>query len=726
VDLFLISFVILFLQLACIRWFGATVVFMTFFTNVVLMACFLGMSVGCLAASRKQNFVDYVIPMSLVTFVLAYGVLWVYTRFGDRMMIGVGGQLSPQEVFFGTEYGANDPSRFIVPIEVIAGAFYLLIAMMFLGLGQEMGRAFNATTNRVAAYTSNIGGSLAGIGAFALASHFHTTPLLWFGLSLGVGLYFVKSRRSFQTAALAGVIVFLAWTSSYERQHGLQPLWSPYYKILYEPRLGSINTNNIGHQQMVRLEEAGSAYVLPYLLNRDAGEPVFEDVLIIGAGSGNDVQAARSQGVRHIDAVEIDPVLYDIGRRDHPNHPYADPRVTIHFDDGRSFVRTTSRQYDLIVYALVDSLVLHSGYSSLRLESFLFTDQAFRDIKARLKPRGIFAIYNYFRQGWVIGRLEKTAAQVFGARPVVLSLPYQQRITPGDNQSGFFTVLIVGTAENTALQAIRHRLANGSFWLNRKPGYNQLINGYDVNRDNAGSESEDWRRIGLASIETTGIDRIPTDDWPFLYLRDRTVPALNVRGMAIIAIVSVCLLYLFAPVRTLRLNWQMFFLGAGFMLLETKGVVHMALLFGATWVVNSIVFFAILLMILMSNVYVVVVQPRTVWPYYGLLITSLLLNAYVPMSTFLALPGAARIVVSCSVIFVPVFFAGIVFATTFRDSRQPHVDFGSNIGGIILGGLSEHLSLIVGFDHLLLIAVGLYLASAVWRPRGIAVPARVG
>ena len=73
------------------------------------------------------------------------------------------------------------------------------------------------------------------------------------------------------------------------------------------------------------------------------------------------------------------PVLYEIGRDDHPDHPYHDPRVAIHLDDGRSFVRKTRRQYDQITYALVDSLVLHSGYSSLRLESFLFTEQAFRD-----------------------------------------------------------------------------------------------------------------------------------------------------------------------------------------------------------------------------------------------------------------------------------------------------------------------------------------------------------
>src|SRR5256885_16576030 len=108
--------------------------------------------------------------------------------------------------------------------------------------------------------------------------------------------------------------------------------------------------------------------------------------MIIGAGSGNDVAAATSAGVGHVDAVETDQLITEIGRRLHPDKPYADARVSIHLDDGRSFARNTRRTYDLAVYALVDSLVLHSGYSSLRLENFLFTREAFEDVRRTLKP----------------------------------------------------------------------------------------------------------------------------------------------------------------------------------------------------------------------------------------------------------------------------------------------------------------------------------------------------
>src|SRR6516225_4558116 len=62
VDLFLISFLVLFFELACIRWLGSMVIFLTFFTNIVLIGCFLGMSVGCLAASRRSDFIRIVIP----------------------------------------------------------------------------------------------------------------------------------------------------------------------------------------------------------------------------------------------------------------------------------------------------------------------------------------------------------------------------------------------------------------------------------------------------------------------------------------------------------------------------------------------------------------------------------------------------------------------------------------------------------------------------------------
>jgi spermidine synthase len=721
-DLFLISFLILFFELACIRWFGSTVIFLTFFTNLVLMACFLGMSVGCLTASNRRNFVTAVLPLALLSVFLAYAVYGVHQKFG-QLLIDVGGQGSPQQVFFGTEYRANDPGRFVVPIEAVAGTFFVLVALMFVGLGQVLGRAFDAIPNRVAAYSVNVLASLLGIVAFGLMSQFQTPPVLWFGIASVILFRFLTRWTPLQVVAGLGLVTLLSVVSYYEGVHKLTT-WSPYYKIYYNPRTGNILTNNIGHQQMVKVDTAGPAYMLPHLLNRDAGSDPFKDVLIIGAGSGNDVAAALANQAAHIDAVEIEPVLNQIGRSDHPLLPYDDPRVTVHLDDGRSFVRKTDQQYDLAVYALVDSLVLHSGYSSLRLESFLFTEQAFQDIKARLRPDGVFVLSNYLRQGWIVGRLEKMAERVFGAKPLVITLPNRSTIDVGQSGGGF-TFLIAGRPESRALEKLRQAFEkNPTFWLAQNPSENRAINGFAVTAPSRASDSaEPWQKIGLARVEPMELGPLPSDDWPFLYVRDAIIPSLTIRGMVMVAGLSLAIFMAFAPLKKVRANGQMFFLGAGFMLLETKGVVHMALLFGSTWVVNSIVFFAILVMVLLSNLFVLAFRPRALWPYYVLLVAALLINAYVPMTYFLGLPATIRTVASCAVVFVPMFFAGVIFAAAFRDSRQPDVDFGSNIGGVILGGLAENASLVLGFNHLLLVAVGFYVLSAVLRPRLGAVPA---
>jgi heme/copper-type cytochrome/quinol oxidase subunit 2 len=86
------------------------------------------------------------------------------------------------------------------------------------------------------------------------------------------------------------------------------------------------------------------------------------------------------------------------------------------------------------------------------------------------------------------------------------------------------------------------------------------------------------------------------------------------------------------------------------------------------------------------------------------------------MNVFLALPGADKVILSCAVVFVPVFFAGIIFATTFRDSQNPSIDFGSNVGGVILGGLCEYFSLLIGFNHLIIIAMAFYFLSLALKP----------
>ena len=723
-DLFLVSFLVLFLELACIRWFPAHVIFLTFFTNVVLLAAFLGMSVGCLAASRRANFLLF--TPAILALGMAGAQLMEYWRVPVQKLVSVGTPRSPQLVFFGTEYITPDPAHFFLPVEVVAGAFFLVIALAMIGPGQELGRALTRIPNRVHAYSVNILGSLVGIVVFTACSWAELSPFWWFLIVTVLLGYLLWSERLVRRAlawSVAGVmlatIIALASRGSGRRyQDGKevgQRLWSPYYRIDFDERDRSLMVNLIAaHQQMVSRNDDSSpafAYPLPYILNRDAGGAPFENVLILGAGSGNDVSRALEWGARHVDAVEIDPVILRLGKLYHYDRPYQDPRVTAHVDDGRNYLHSTNRKYDLIIYALVDSLVLHSSYSNIRLESYLFTRQAFQDVRRCLKPGGEFIVYNYFRQGWIVARIFRGLEEVFGSPPLVLTLPSRPVVEP--QSAGGFTVFIAG--DTGELQRAFARSPE-YFLRDDQAASPASENGFLVHP--APDELGHWKRFTLSRVDLPADIQMATDDWPFLYLRRALIPVLTLRGIAIMGGLAVLLVFMFLPrvasgARRFRLSGRMLFLGAGFMLIETKAVVHMALLFGSTWMVNSVVFFAVLVMILAANLFVLRAPPGNLRLHYGGLFFSLGLNAIVPLDFFLGMNRVAQVAGSCLLVFTPIFFAGVVFAASFRGSREPDRDFGANTIGAMLGGLAENSSMLLGFQYLMLVAIVFYVLSAV-------------
>ena len=348
-------------------------------------------------------------------------------------------------------------------------------------------------------------------------------------------------------------------------------LWSPYYRINYAPATREIAVNLIGHQTMVSRNDPFPAYAIPYLLNRDAGQSPFRDVLIIGAGSGNDVSRALQWAApdARIDAVEIDPVILSLGKRDHPDHPYQDPRVTAHVGDGRNFLRSTDRQYDLIVFALVDSLVLHSSVSSLRLESYLFTRQAMADVARRLKPGGMFVTYNYFRQGWIVSRLAKTIETAFGRLPMVLTLPPRDTIAANQRAKGF-TLLLSGERAG-AIEAAFARDGRYSVPSGAPPG-DSLPNGFKTH----GGAAAGFLDLKPARVELPADMRVAEDSWPFLYLRAPEIPAFSWHGILVMALISLAGVWFFGWRGTgsgggeFNLNIAALLLGAGFMLLKRR------------------------------------------------------------------------------------------------------------------------------------------------------------
>jgi SAM-dependent methyltransferase len=725
VELFVVSLLLLFLELACIRWFPAHVLYLTFFTNTILLASFLGMSLGCLLAGHRRNFLTDTPALLLVAMIVAQVISVM--RNDIEAVLRVGNQLSPQLVFFGTEYAASDPTRFVVPIEAVEGFFFLIVALVMVGPGQALGRALKQVPDRLQAYTLNILGSLVGILLFALCSWAELSPLWWFTpIVLVLGYLLLAARPGRPRAVRADILPALAvipavvfWTSGINlpgNKVGIESLWSPYYRVQYDAAGGrQIAVNLIGHQAMVARDDdtrPAYAYALPHLLQRDAGARPFEDVLVIGAGSGNDVSRALAFGARHVDAVEIDPAIQRLGARDHPDRPYEDPRVTVHIGDGRNYLRQTDHQYDLVVFALVDSLVLHSGYSNIRLESFMFTREAIADVRRHLRPGGVFVMYNLFRQGWIVDRLSQEVQETFGTTPVVMRLPFADTIGPETN--GGFTILMAGAIGPIQQAFDQH----GAYWLpaGRAPSA-ASPDGFAIQPDAA--RRDEWLQFGPAKLISPGEQRSATDDWPFLYLRQPMIPDLSLRGMAVMGgLALVLFIVVFRAGRVagpFRLDGRMFFLGAGFMLVETRAVVNMALLFGSTWSVNSVVFAAVLSMILVANLYVWRVRPSSLTPYYGGLMIALALNVLIPLDVFLGWAPGARLLTACLLAFVPIFFSGIIFAVVFSSSRSPDQDFGANIAGAMFGGLAENSSMLLGFRYLTLVVIVLYALSAVFR-----------
>jgi hypothetical protein len=300
----------------------------------------------------------------------------------------------------------------------------------------------------------------------------------------------------------------------------------------------------------------------------------------------------------------------------------------------------------------------------------------------------------------------------------VLSLPYQEKLS--DSFLEGFTMIIGGCNP----QMTEAFAKNKNFWLDPVPPRNLTIDGFAEKPEMVEPDrAEELQRIAPTAV-TERADALSTsDDWPFLYLHGRLIPDLTLRSVVILGLLGLGMVYFFMPRGRVALDSRMFFLGAAFMLLETRAVAQMALLFGSTWLVNSSVFFTILVLILLANLYVV--KARSIdlrWHYLGLSV-FLIAGAFIPLDVFLTGGILWRYVAPCFLTLSPVLFAGVIFARSFRNAPRPEFAIGSNIAGSVVGGFAEAVSMLLGFQHLLLVALAFYLLSA-GTPRVQLSPAR--
>jgi SAM-dependent methyltransferase len=674
--LFVSSFLVLFLETALIRWMPAYIRLLAYFSNFILLASFLGIGIGCLLASSRRRLIDWFPAVQLAVIVAV-----------DRLRLEVAVP-STTSIYFSS--GTAAP---VVPVEstLLLPLLFVAVAMLFVTVAQQMGREF-AKRTPLNAYLVNLLGSLCGVAAFALISWLEMPPVVWFAVvTIAAAIVIVDRRRLHSSINIA--LLALALVVVYRMQAG--SLWSPYYRItVSQDRSDTIvEVNHIFHQSMAPVAQKEYFYQWPYATFGDT----LGEVLVLGAGTGTDVAAALKHGAAHVDAVDIDPVILRLGAKYHPDNPYSDPRVTVICDDGRHFLRTTRKKYDLVVFALIDSLTVQSSFSGVRLESYMFTKESFEAVRDHLSPRGVMVLYNYFREKWLVDRLANTAAVVFGREPI--GHVHQDR--------AYLAVMLAGprAAELTA-----------------PPALPADVNAYG--QPHAPSPAKRLVRDGSVVAAT--------DDWPFLYMRAPGLPRHYQASLALVLAVSATAVWL-----TLRLlqwgllargqtpgpqeggqtpspprwSWHFFFLGAGFMLLETKSIVQFALLWGSTWSSASLAIASVLVMALGSALVARRARIRRRRLIAAALLALLAVNYAIPVGRVAFETRLAESLFYGVLVFSPVFCAGLLFSSSFRQSSSTASDFGANLLGAMVGGVCEYLSLLAGYQFLLLVVGICYIAA---------------
>ena len=685
-TLFLSSFLVLFLEIALIRWMPAYIRLLSYFSNFILLAAFLGCGIGCMLAGARRN-LFLLFPLLLLVVVAAV----------DRLRLEVAVP-SATTIYFSS--GTADK---VVAVEstMLLPLLFVVVALLFVTVAQRMARELEHVgrsdhlrqgVDRPAAlraYAINLLGSLAGVGAFALMSWLQVPPVAWFAVAFAAALPFLFERR--RLIAIVNIALLAAALVIVQRMER-GSLWSPYYKInVSQDRDDTVvEVNNIFHQSMAPVDRKEYFYQWPYTALGDT----FDDILILGAGSGTDVAAALRHGAKHVDAVEIDPVILRLGKERHPDRPYDDPRVTAIVDDARHFLATTTKRYDLVVFALIDSLTVQSSFSGVRLESYMFTEESFRAVRDHLKPRGLMVLYNYFREKWLVDRLANTVARVFEQEPRVHV--HQER--------AYLAVMLAGPRLDDAVTLPPPPARVMAYGQAQDPSPPQPLH-----RD--------------ASI-------IPaTDDWPFLYMRAPELPRHYRSALGIVLVVSAFAVIAVGsglsrtrPTTTgsaspsqvvsgFSRTLHFFFLGAGFMLLETKSIVQFALLWGSTWSSASLAIASVLVMALASAVVASRVEIRRSGPIAAALLGLIAVNYLLPVGRVSFSSRLVESVFYGALVFSPVFFAGLLFSRSFRRSSSAAADFGANLFGAMIGGIAEYLSLVAGYRFLLILVAGCYLLA---------------
>jgi spermidine synthase len=668
IELIAASFIVLFQELILIRWMAGQVRVLAYFPNLILLSAFLGLGLGCLRSEKKPLLWFWPISILFLTCMTYFMSKIVFT------------QNAPSEHLWLLYYDLPKTAIKISSIKLPIMLSYIMSSFTFVPLGQIIGKRlkiFQSQGKPLMGYVYDLIGSILGVILFALISISGIFPVYWFAILFSVGIILFLSRKKKMGIYFILAILVIASVLKAEKA----AVYSPYYALSFERNkyLCKVLVNGSLHQVALNLRRekdsqseskfnviAKGGYHYPYSLL----EQKPKQVLVLGAGTGNDVATLLDQNIEKIDAVEIDPVIIEFGKKYHPNKPYESSRVTIFNDDARSFLNKTKKVYDLIVFGTLDSQTRLSALSNARLDSFVYTSETIKAAKKCLAKDGGMILYFMVGKNYIGERLVALLTKEFDELPVIHIKHY-----------GLFNYIL---------------MAGPAFSKQLTKEYLQV--------------SKQFKNKYLPFMD------VPSDDWPYLYLKNKTISLFYLEVMLFISVFTIISIMFVS--KTFRkgfldrrmIDGEMFLFGLGFLLLETRSVTEMNLLWGSTWINSAVVFCSVLLVILFGTL----LTKHYLFPFkigaVGLVI-SLMAVYFLPIQIILGATLVKKLLFSLIVVGVPIFFASLCFARIFAMRSSIDNAFGWNLFGAVCGGMLEFLSMALGLKALLLIALLAYLIA---------------
>ncbi len=673
--IFWLSFLLLFGEILALRWLGIEIPVVRDFPNLVIMVCLVAASAGMSKASTKS-----LNPKVTLALVCAACVA-LLTPLIFSVQLG----LPSLSLKFGGADDAASITRALIVLLVVVSALYAIFHLIGKFLGKEFENA-----PPLKAYSYNLLGSIAGTISFALISWLALPPYVWIVVAGSIAFYLYKKPLvPVLTLALAAA-AFTTTSNS---------LWSPYSKLdviplvldqntVLGPENYFLNSNNqffhFGMQVLTpaqeekfkeeakaRTEKSKTKFWNPFgwVQLPFKSTPHHDSVLILGAGSGTDVAYDLANGVKHITAVEIDPMICKLGRVRHPNKPYADPRVEIRNEDARTFLRYSKEKFDIVNFAFLDPGCTLNSASFLRVDNYVYTVESIRAAIKLCNDDGIVCMsFATGPDSAVTARLFKSITDANGGVPPI-------GFTDKQSDSCYF------------------------------------VFGPGLKNFNAANLSG----VPLVPYKTTGDVRPCTDQWPFLYLAyDTSGLWLYIMVLVVAVVMPALLLLRGGGTGVSGAEWaNMFFLGQAFMLMETKSITHLSLLLGATWIVSSTVILTVLLFAFSANWLVSKKLAPPVHVLYACLLVSLFFQVFVQIPESSTMSPVAITSIYCFIDCFPILFGSMIFSTCFGKTKFATQALAANLLGVSIGGLTENLCILIGTSNLTYVAMFLYGMSYV-------------